>query len=481
MAGSTLDTIQAILKEDYQGAVRDQLLREVKLLQLFKKGKTTWQGKEFVVGLRTGPTDAIGFRSETETLPEGGNQSFVRILNKAKFLYGAFEIGGPDIAASSNGGSMALANTLHDEMKWLVEDIKHFCDKVMYTGGQTRGLISTTGTQLSSGAQDTPGTPITVGYTGSFEYFPESAATAADWVRVKIVRLDSYVDIASLTATAGVFVSAYNKANMTITLQMQDSAAVPASKIFSSTPGDAEEVPDGVGCAVLLHDTQYADSTATNVGTFKFNNGAAGGGVQPGTDDAEKEFSGILDNLCNPVHHSISRVDGAAKNAEVLQSTILPMGATQIAAGATPALVDIDPDRIQYGLDTVRTVSHRGVDLWLTNPMTRHKYVALATLETSVRISGKAGGLDYGANTEDLGFGGVRIQIDSNCPKSMLIGLNLSSWSVYELKGGDFDDTDGRILHWKAGKDRYEGLWKWYLQIMCHFPNRNLIMYGFAF
>ena len=478
MAGSTLDTIQAILKEDYQGAVRDQLHREVRLLQLFKKGKTTWQGKRFVVALRTGgqsggASGGIGFRKEGAALPTAENQTFTRILNKAKFLYGSFEIGGPDIAASSNGGSMALANTLHDEMKFLVEDIKNFCDKVMYSGGQTRGLIATTGDDIAMNAQDTS-VQLTVGYTGSFDYFPKNKnATPADWVRVKLVRLNDYNDITDQTGV-GVFVSDYDEEALTITLQGQDSGAAPASFVFTTGGTGVGGVPDGVGCALLLHDTQYADSTGAPVGTFKFKH-------PTNNYDADNEFSGILDNLCNPVHHEIDRKDGALNGGAELQSTVLTMSGTAVAAAtASSAWGTISPERIQKGLDIVRTISHRGVDVWLTNPMTRHKYIALTTVSDNVRVGGKMGGLDYGADTNDLGFGGVGIQIDSNCPKSMLIGLHLSSWSVYELKGGDFDDTDGKILHQKAGFDRYEGFWKWYLQLVCEFPRRNLIMYGFS-
>jgi len=93
MAGSTIAILQDILKEDYQGAVRDQLHREMRLLQLFEKGKASWSGKDFVVGLRVGKNAGIGFRGEEglgAILPTAGNQKFLKILNRAKFLYGSF-------------------------------------------------------------------------------------------------------------------------------------------------------------------------------------------------------------------------------------------------------------------------------------------------------------------------------------------------------------------------------------------------------
>ena len=111
--------------------------------------------------------------------------------------------------------------------------------------------------------------------------------------------------------------------------------------------------------------------------------------------------------------------------------------------------------------------------------MTRHKYIASGSLTFNTDIAGSTGA-DRGFKEDALGFAGTPIQVDSNCPKSLIFGLHLSSWKVYELKAGDFDDTDGKILHKISEQDRFEGVWKWYLELICDYPNANMVLCGFT-
>ena len=495
MAGSTITLLQDILKEDYQGAVRDQLHREMRLLQLFEKGKASWSGKDFVVGLRVGKNTGIGFRGESvagspATLPTAGNQRFLKILNRAKFLYGSFEVGGPDIAASSNGGSMALANSLHDEMKFLVEDVKDFADKMLFTGGKVKGLINEQKVldPAAAGAGTTAATAAgavsaTFQYSGDHTPFAScltGAANVATWVHVEAVGMDDYnvatsggASTVNLDAGGELYVSASDEAAGTIELTVYG----PAGTNFSTLG-----VADGSAIAIQLE-------TAGTIGTYWVGNAAFP------DNDPLLQYSGILDNLCNPAHHGIAR-DGAsvtaaaagsaAKAADELQSTILNMSdaaaveaVTGVASSAVGgARVAIDSGRMQKALDVVRNESKRRPDIWLTNPLTRHKYIASATLTQNVN-AGSAGGVDFGSVEQKLGFAGIPVEVDSNCPKSMLVGLNTGAWKLYELQPGDFDDTDGKILHKISGEDRYEGNWKWYCQLVCEYPNQNVVICGY--
>jgi len=472
MAGSTITLLQDILKEDYQGAVRDQLHREMRLLQLFEKGKASWSGKDFVVGLRVGKNAGIGFRGEGGALPTAGNQKFLKILNRAKFLYGSFEVGGPDIAASSNGGSMALANSLHDEMKFLVEDVKDFADKMLFTGGKVKGLINE-----QKATTPTGGTGAANAVSTSFEYSGDhtpfagcvtGAANAATWVRVEAVGMDDYKvadDIAAGTASVKLGDAVANGAELYVSASDEAAGTIELTVLSQVTGSDALDttgVEDGVAVAIQLA------SSAGSVGKYFHGNAATP------DDDSALQYSGILDNLCNPVHHSIARDDSATNGATELQSTVLCMTEASPCARAA-----ISPARMQKSLDMVRNQSKRRPDIWLTNPLTRHKYIAAATLTQNVN-AGSAGGVDFGSVEQKLGFAGIPVEVDSNCPKSMVIGLNTGSWKLYELQPGDFDDTDGKILHKISGEDRYEGNWKWYCQLVCEYPNQNVIICGYT-
>ncbi len=477
--GASLATIDAILKEDYQGAVRDQLHREVKLLQLFSKGKASWNGKQFVISMRVGGNDTIGFRGEGDQLPQAGKQKFVRVFNSAKFLYGVFEIGGPDIAASANGGSMALANTLHDEMQYLVEDIKDFADRKMYHGGQVKGLINEKSAALTytgTGVFSAAGNEVSeeVEYCGDFSYFNSCvAATIGTWVRVKLVEMSDYTEVPVPTG-GELYVIAADEAGGKITLGLAMNGAntecdFSAGATTQTIDGVTYTVKQGVPVAVLLAEATPLSAVGLPTG---LHNPAAPGSA--GLNSA-LEFSGLLDNLCNPSHHGESRVSGgnAGNPADKLQATALCM-----KSAASDKKIAISADRWQQSVDIMRNLSRRKPDVYLTNPLTRHKYIAASTVTINTDIAGSTGA-DRGFKEESLGFAGTPIQVDSNCPKSLIFGLHLSSWKVYELKAGDFDDTDGKVLRKLAQEDRFEGVWKWYLELICDYPNANMILCGF--
>ena len=375
--GASLATIDSILKEDYQGAVRDQLHREVKLLQLFSKGKASWNGKQFIISMRVGGTETgVGFRGEGDNLPDADKQKFVRIFNSAKFLYGVFEVGGPDIAASANGGSMALANTLHDEMQYLVEDIKDFADKKMYHGGQVKGLINEKAAAALAVAGAVPWAVVTdedsqsFEYCGDYSYFSDCvAATPSTWVRVKLVEMTDYTEIplGSSGATEGqLYVidgGAAQEALGKITLGLVNAGAAASCDFqagaTTTTVGTVTyTVKQGAPVALLLadQDSSAAPAALTTAGLIadgvRFNSTAAGTANANGA----LEFSGILDNLCNPSHHGEDRSSGVASKADKLQSTVLCMVSD---SGTNDKKAAIAANRWQQTVDVMRNVSRR--------------------------------------------------------------------------------------------------------------------------
>ena len=478
--GASLATVDAILKEDYQSVIRDQLHREMVILQVFQKGKAPWNGKQFIVPLRVGGNTGIGMRGEGAQLPDAGKQRFVRILNSAKFLYGAFRVGGPDIAAAANGGAMGLANTINDEMKFLVEDIKDYVDTKMYHGGKVKGYVNEKPTAIAATTTN-PWAAVgdeesaTVDYAGDFSYFTLcDPAVEATWIRVELVEQAGYTKVEP-TADGQLYVTEVDETLGTVTLAIVSVAA--ATTISAAT---FAAIPDDVPMALQLADK--GDSAAslaalnfpaggTAQGGFRFDKTAAG------SDDnnAALEFSGIMDNLSNPDHHGQLR-DGSASAEPLLRATVLCVN--EAGNGENVDFSAINIHRIQEALDIMRNKSRRRPDILLTNPLTRHKYLAIAGLTQNV-AAGAVTGVDLGSNDDALGYAGIPMKVDSNCPKKLIFGLHTAAWKLYELKPGDFDDTDGKILHQVAGYDRYEGFWKWYLELICDYPSANLVVCGF--
>ena len=481
--GTSLSAIQAILKEDYQDAIRDQLHRDLRILQLFEKGKASWNGRQFIIPMRVGGNTGVSFKGEGSQLPNAGSQRFVRILNSAKFLYARFQVGGPDIAAAANGGAMGLVSTVSDEMTYLVEDVKDYADKKMYHGGQVKGFIVekaaglTTATGGSAWSTAGDEETLTLQYFGDHSYFDECVAgTPSTWVRVDIVRQDTMA-VCAPTNLGQVYVVASDASASpasTITLAVVETAG-GASQLDLTLSGlsIAAEVPFSVsladkGVAAAPHATLGA---VLNEGGFRFDKTAAGYSSSNVDYNAALEFSGLIDNLANVDHHGVSRATEAT-----LRSTVLCY--SEASVGEAVAMSSGNINRIQKVIDVMRNKSRRKPDVLITNPLTRHKYIGAASLTQNVQ-AGSISGLDLGTNEDSLGFAGIPMQVDSNCPPGMLFGLHTASWKVFELKPGDFDDTDGKILHQVAGYDRYEGFWKWYLELICDYPSANMIVVGF--
>ena len=133
MAGVTLTTLSNILKQDYQGPIREQLNQSNVLTSVLKKdvSRTAFRGKEAIIPVHTGRNVGRAFADEGSTLPTAGNQSFAQATWNMTYLYGRIQLTGQTIAASSQDkGSFARA--IDTEMRGLQKDLSQTINRCLW-------------------------------------------------------------------------------------------------------------------------------------------------------------------------------------------------------------------------------------------------------------------------------------------------------------------------------------------------------------
>ena len=135
---STLE-IDQILKLDYQGPIREQLINKNVLLSLLKRdySRGTFQGLKSVIPMHVGRNIGRGWRQEDRIIPPAGQQSHAQVFFHMAYLYGRIGITGQAIAVSRNDKG-AFARALDIEMRGLVTDLAITMQKACWSDGSGR-------------------------------------------------------------------------------------------------------------------------------------------------------------------------------------------------------------------------------------------------------------------------------------------------------------------------------------------------------
>ena len=95
---ASITTAGNILKEVYEGSLRDQINSKIKLLSRLEKTSTGIVGAKYVTfPIHTTRNSGVGARRENETLPSAGNQGTEAARLSLKYLYGRIQLSGPVI------------------------------------------------------------------------------------------------------------------------------------------------------------------------------------------------------------------------------------------------------------------------------------------------------------------------------------------------------------------------------------------------
>lgn len=134
MAGATLATLSAILKDYYLPPVVEQLNNEVLLLQRLEKRDQELFGNQAIVPLHTGRSGGIGARPESGALPAPGNQVYKKAVYDLKYLYGRVRVSGPSMAKTASEAG-AFLQSLKSELDGIRNDLRKDVSRQVYGDG----------------------------------------------------------------------------------------------------------------------------------------------------------------------------------------------------------------------------------------------------------------------------------------------------------------------------------------------------------
>lgn len=143
MAGATLTTIDAILKEMYGPMIVNQFQNDTPLLQFAKANdKIPYVGKKFVLPIKVGRNQGMGFTPEGSTMPAAGAQKYTDVVVTPAYWYGRYQVTAQAMEMSRNNEG-AFARAMTKEAEGLVEDMSKRVNQAMYLNqAGVRGTVS---------------------------------------------------------------------------------------------------------------------------------------------------------------------------------------------------------------------------------------------------------------------------------------------------------------------------------------------------
>lgn len=145
--GATLTTLDAILKNQYIGPLREQVNYDVVLLDLLDKDQDSVVGKNFTIPLHVGGNEGFAAVAEGGTLPTAGAQQYKETIVPMRYVYSTIEITGPTIKAAKTDAG-AFVRAIDSEMKGAAKDFKRQLNRMFWNDGS--GVLSVCGTTDNS-------------------------------------------------------------------------------------------------------------------------------------------------------------------------------------------------------------------------------------------------------------------------------------------------------------------------------------------
>lgn len=140
---ATLATITPLLKEVYQGQIREQLNQDTLTLKRIQRSSAgisnETQGKYVTFPVHTRRNSGIGARNEMEALPAAGNQGLATARIGLKSQYAGIQLTGQAISTSDTDPK-AFAKALDIEVNGIKEDFQKDLNRQIYSDGT--GTIS---------------------------------------------------------------------------------------------------------------------------------------------------------------------------------------------------------------------------------------------------------------------------------------------------------------------------------------------------
>lgn len=143
--GATLTTVNAILKEIYEGRIQDQLNEEYNALKRLEKSSDgivdTVGGKYVTFPIRVQRNAGISYRAEETQLAAPGQQAYAAVQVRLKYGYGRIRLSGPTMELADSN-YQAFASALDEEMNRLKDDLAKDSNRIAYGNRNGNGAIA---------------------------------------------------------------------------------------------------------------------------------------------------------------------------------------------------------------------------------------------------------------------------------------------------------------------------------------------------
>jgi hypothetical protein len=396
-----LSNFDSVLKDAYEGAVRETLNSEVPLFKLLSESDRNWSGRRVVFPIHTSRNSGVGARSDGGTLPTAGEQDHSLSVISSTYQYGRIEVTGPTISSGKN----AFAEAMVVEMEGMVRDLKN--DLGRQTWGTGDGRLCQVGADGASASA-----------LAVYNRFAESGQPGARYIYV-----GQSIDGGTVAAPTADF----------------SSQTVTAVAISSSPGTTTDTVTIGI-----------SSITVSQCDTFLFNRGAGGLGI---------EMNGImaLVDVYSESNMWGSNAFAGATIQGIARSTVSNWNALVLGNSGTERV--IDGNLMQSAFDKIHIESAMEPDLI----MGQHDVVrAFLDAVSSDRRYGTA---NFDAGFSGLSYNGVPLERDRLAPYNSLLVMNRAAIKQYTLLDFQWAADDGAILSRVANKDAFEAYFRAYKQL----------------
>ena len=473
---ATSGQLSALLKEQYEGPIREQLNLEALIYRLFEEGPHNWAGDKVIIPLHTAgvASTAIEYLSESDPagigyqeMPVASAQSYLDLTVGAKHLYASFEVTGQAEAkapGNAGGSEAAFVGAMYSEMRGLEKDVRSSMNKDMFTGqGFVGFLIDNQGTVTGAGG-------------GGTERRVSGANHLVNGMFVRLWHVPADETQPWVLLQDGT--AAPNQRD-TFTVGAVNTALGTCTLTSNAAGGAAVDGPDasGVGATDLVVIEQVQALTGApnisvrNTARLREINGLNCLAFGAQADDA---YGNARTGVTNPILRGFGfKSDQAA----------VPAGG--LSSGQPLTLEDM-----QLVVDSIAERCEEDVDCVIMHRFTRAQYRNLA--QDNIRyLPGETSG-DLGHRPGDLAFEDMPITVSKDAPYGVIYFLVKDTINTYTLRPGGFQQfTDnGDIITQKRSTigggtaallDVREGFWKQYYNLVSELPRAIGVMAGIEY
>lgn len=424
--------VNAILKDYYLDAIRDQLNSSTVLLSRLRKNSEAVEGKQVVLDVNTGRNNGHGHIAERGRLPDPLQQEIKQARYSVRYYYGRIMFTGPS-ASSSRTDRGSFVRQMDLELNGLVRDMLHDTNRVFFGNGTGRLCRITATGAAPTYTVDQPGGLVSTGPgTQYLERGMRVCTYAADTAGLTVFGATAADIRNTASATKGALVTAINHAASTITLDRTITGATANTDYLYTISDLASDTPPG----------------------------STGRGLEPWG------LAAIIDDS-NPLF-----ADGATNNwplglGEIDANTVAEWRAPVIDNGGTA--IPFSPDMFQQAMDIVQILGDGAVGFWLTTHGIRRQY-----LNGLVAAKRYPNTMDLDGGFKTLTYDGRPIVVDKHCTRGRVYGIDEATIQLKYETDYDWMDQDGSILHRLPDMDAFQACLYRYHQLCTDKRNANV-------